>query len=166
MNAAHITTISKILENIAGYKANDVFVFYMQLMNIEPDKLITNTYTPQYKWESLHMVKMFFKHPQIYRVLIDYITTKKSKIDFLKMYSDEQIKYITNPQRVDTKLFACAGSGKTRSLLGRIKFLVQHHYVRKNNIFAITFSKLAAVKGFHEKIDMGGQFKLCHARLY
>ena len=83
MNADHVAIISKILENIQGYKANDVFTFYMQLINVEPDKLITNEYTQQFKWESLHMVKMFFKYPRIYRALVNYITTQKSKIDFL-----------------------------------------------------------------------------------
>jgi DNA polymerase III epsilon subunit-like protein len=76
----------------------------------------------------------------------------KSKIDFLKDYSEEQFKYITNLDMTDSKLIACAGSGKTRSIIGRMRFLVSHGFATKDEIFMITFSKDAA-NDFQRKVE-------------
>ena len=101
--------------------------------------------------ESKKIIKLFIKYPTITYQIYKYIVTGVSKIDFLKNFSDEQIKYITFPDISNTKLIACAGSGKTRSIIGRIKFLVEHGLAKKEEIFAITFSKHAATD-FHQKI--------------
>lgn len=61
----------------------------------------------------------------------------------LMNFSEEQLIYINYPKYEDTKLIACAGSGKTRSIIGRIKFLIDNG-VKKEEIFMITFSKYAS----------------------
>jgi DNA polymerase III epsilon subunit-like protein len=76
----------------------------------------------------------------------------KSKINFLKDYSDEQFAYVTNLDKSDAKLIACAGSGKTRSIIGRIRFLVTHGFAAKEEIYMITFSKDAAAD-FQRKVE-------------
>lgn len=66
------------------------------------------------------------------------------------IFSEEQLIYINYPKYEDTKLIACAGSGKTRSIIGRINFLIDNN-VKNEEIFMITFSKYAAID-FNNKI--------------
>lgn len=68
-------------------------------------------------------------------------------------FSEQQRQYITFDKISHTRLIACAGSGKTRSILSRIRFMVQHGMVSdKRHVYAITFSKAAATD-FVEKIQ-------------
>lgn len=69
---------------------------------------------------------------------------KEVKTDFMEQFSEEQKKYITSTHNGDTKLIACAGSGKTRTIIGRIKYMVENSIAAKNEIYAITYSKMAA----------------------
>lgn len=58
------------------------------------------------------------------------------------MFSDEQRAYIESDVLTDTKLIACAGSGKTRTVIGRIMHL--RSKLDPNTLFAVTFSRVAA----------------------
>lgn len=62
------------------------------------------------------------------------------------IFSSEQIKYITNPNLTDTKLIACAGSGKTTCIIARIDHMIQHLNVPIDSIFLMTFSRLASLE--------------------
>lgn len=65
-------------------------------------------------------------------------------IEWLTHFSKEQIKYICSLSMLDSKLIACAGSGKTRTILARIRFLLENNIYKKNEVYAITFSKASA----------------------
>lgn len=58
------------------------------------------------------------------------------------MYSDEQKAYVESDVLTDTKLIACAGSGKTRTVIGRLVYL--RDKLDPNTLFAVTFSRVAA----------------------
>lgn len=57
------------------------------------------------------------------------------------MFTIEQSKYINNQSKSDTKLIACAGSGKTRCIIGRILYLIKNGLYNKNSILILTFSR-------------------------
>lgn len=57
--------------------------------------------------------------------------------------SEEQAAYINNPDTNDSRLIACAGSGKTFCILGRIESLVNVYGFPKESIIMATFSKNA-----------------------
>ncbi len=65
-------------------------------------------------------------------------------LEYLKLFSEQQIKYITSLSGKNKKLIACAGSGKTRSVIGRIKFLTDNSFFKPKEIYVVTFSKNAA----------------------
>ena len=136
--------------NIKKYLSDKTIRKYLKIFNIESDKLYNET-NDDFNVESKKMVKLFLKYPSVTCEIYNYIRTGISKIDFLDNFSEEQIKYITSLDVSDSKLIACAGSGKTRSIIGRIKFMVDHGLAKKEEIFAITFSKYAAMD-FHHKI--------------
>lgn len=140
----------KFIDNIHNYSKNDVVAIYLSFLNIDPI-FFSDVTSERHNAECTRLIKAFAKYPKIFDEIYSYLIFKKSKIDFLDIYSDEQIKYITNLDVVNTKLIACAGSGKTRSIIGRIKFLAEHKFVNKNEIFMITFSKTAA-SDFHQKV--------------
>lgn len=137
--------------NLTKYLQNPIIKKYLVMLGIQPDKLI-NELSQDYYAESKIMVKAMSVYQMITRQIYEYIITAKSKIDYLEKFSDEQCKYITSVNVSDSKLVACAGSGKTRSIIGRIKFMVEHQLAAKEEIFAITFSKHAAMD-FHQKIQ-------------
>lgn len=142
--------IYKFWEYLPFLIKNNTIEKYFAILGIDPVKLNNETSKDFYN-ESLKMMKQFFKYPTIMTEIFRFIITKRSKLDFLEGYSVEQIKYITNPDTDDTKLLACAGSGKTRSIIARIRFMVEHGLCKKQEVFAITFSKHAATD-FHRKI--------------
>ena len=129
--------------NISSYLKNQTIKKYLEILGINTNNFSNET-TQKYKLESQKLVKLLFKYPIIMNEIYKYTKTRISKLDFLEKFSPEQIKYITNLDIADTKLIACAGSGKTRSIIGRIKFLVEHKLVKKDDVYAITFSKHAA----------------------
>ena len=149
-----IKFLTHLLNNLSSnnnkYLNDCTITMYLSMLSINPQNL-TDDVSDAYFAESKMLAKSLYNNPLITMEIYRYIISNKSKISFLSMYSVEQVAYITSLSVSDTKLIACAGSGKTRSVIGRIKFMVEHHFVNKENVFAITFSKHAALD-FHEKI--------------
>lgn len=56
-------------------------------------------------------------------------------------YSDEQIAYIEYLAKRDTKLIACAGSGKTRCIIARMENLIKKGVYKNDEILMVTFSR-------------------------
>lgn len=138
--------------SIEKYLPDDVIQQYLHICQINPYNFIQIEKMDLLKEEMDKFVYSCLYHTPIIKEILNYVVTKESKLDFLKKFSPEQIAYITNPDTTDTKLLACAGSGKTRSIIGRIKFLVDHNFVKKENVFVITFAKFTA-RDFHNKIQ-------------
>jgi DNA polymerase III epsilon subunit-like protein len=88
--------------------------------------------------------KIISSKPHLHSSLIEYLTKSTDRVSYLRHYSDEQLKYITNESTKGTKLIACPGSGKTRSIIARIKFSVEHSLVLKDENYVATFSRAAA----------------------
>lgn len=63
--------------------------------------------------------------------------------------TEEQLKYITNPLNIDTKLLACAGSGKTRCIICRMVFLIKNKILKENEILTLTFSRFTQQDFIH-----------------
>ena len=125
---------------------------YFRILGINPNKLVDNI-SNEFYLESKNAVNIFMMNPTITKEFYRYIISNVSKLAFLTKFSEEQIKYVTSLETSDSKLIACAGSGKTRSIIGRIKFMVEHDLAKKEEVFAITFSKHAATD-FHQKIKV------------
>lgn len=156
------TMLYQFVDKISVYSRNSVIKQYLKILGVDPTKFSEKT---DYSSEAKKMIKSFFTYPTIFREICLYLSTKKSKLEFLRMYSDEQRKYITSLDTSDSKLISCAGSGKTRTIIGRIKFMVEHGLAKKEEVFAITFSKHAA-NDFHQKIkDLFPDFvKFCNLK--
>ena len=146
-----------LCDSICQCLSNPTITTYLKILEIDPVKLIDIT-SPDFKREFKKMVKAFLFHKTISSKIYTYLTTKISKIHYLKKYSEEQIAYITCPYIDDSKLIACAGSGKTRSIIARIRFMVEHGLANKSNIFAITFSKHAAIDFINKIINLFPDF--------
>ena len=56
-------------------------------------------------------------------------------------YTKEQFKYINYNGNNNTKLIACAGSGKTRCIIARISSLLNNNNYISEEILMLTFSK-------------------------
>ena len=56
-------------------------------------------------------------------------------------YTDEQLAYIKHNVKEDTKLLACAGSGKTRCIIARISHLISKKIYKPSSILMLTFSR-------------------------
>lgn len=56
-------------------------------------------------------------------------------------FTEEQRKYINFDKLIDTKLLACAGSGKTRCIIFKLDRLIRKKIVSPNEILMLTFSK-------------------------
>jgi hypothetical protein len=55
--------------------------------------------------------------------------------------TDEQLEYINNKEKIDTKLIACAGSGKTKCIILKISNIIKTEQYKNENILMLTFSK-------------------------
>lgn len=128
----------------AQYISDPVIVQYLQILQIDPTHYFMSELNESFEINYRAMMKKLLLNEKILRTILDYHTDKISKIDYLNKFSIEQTKYVTNLSESDTKLIACAGSGKTRTLLGRIRFMIDHNMCDKSEIFAITYSKSAA----------------------
>ena len=42
----------------------------------------------------------------------------------------------------DTKLIACAGSGKSKSIIEKVRYLINNNIITKKNYLIFSFSKL------------------------
>ena len=56
-------------------------------------------------------------------------------------YTDEQLKYINYDKKENTKLLACAGSGKTRCIIARMNRLIEEKIYDADSILMLTFSR-------------------------
>lgn len=56
-------------------------------------------------------------------------------------FTDQQKKYIEHIDKIDTKLIACAGSGKTRCIIFKIKYLLDLKIFKPDEILMLTFSR-------------------------
>lgn len=124
---------------------------YLRILGIEYG-FLQEPNNDNYSSEIKKMVRKFIDWPTIALEIDKFVKNRVSKIDFLSGLSDEQFAYVTNLSTDNTKLIACAGSGKTRSMLSRIKFMVEHGLANKNEVYAITFSESAAID-FRVKIQ-------------
>ena len=61
--------------------------------------------------------------------------------ELLTSCTDEQLKYIIFDKKEDTKLIACAGSGKTQSIVLRMQYLIDNNIYTSDNILMLTFSR-------------------------
>src|SRR5688572_28439391 len=112
MNPELYSTVEYFCFNRTKYENDWTIQFYLKIFGIdlesEPDS------------SKLHqkISNALYKYPGIRKQINQYVLTGQSKIEFLKNFSPEQQSYITNLDTDDTKLIACAGSGKTRSIIG------------------------------------------------
>lgn len=135
--------ILDFLNNFPKYVSNTGVKQYLAILDIDISKLnhISNN---EYHMEAKKMIHLLLRYPKITKNIYYYLFTDQKLIEYLNYFSIEQIRYIVSMEIGDSKLIACAGSGKTRSIIGRIRFMVEHGLARKEEIFAITFSKYAA----------------------
>lgn len=56
-------------------------------------------------------------------------------------FTDEQLAYINNTDKVDTKLIACAGSGKTRCIIFKMHNLIKKQIFKSSEVLMLTFSR-------------------------
>lgn len=70
-------------------------------------------------------------------------------------YTKEQTKYINYIGNENTKLLACAGSGKTRCIIARISNLIESKIYITNDILMLTFSRFTK-DDFLKKIKLYG----------
>lgn len=59
----------------------------------------------------------------------------------MSSYTDEQLKYINYNKKKNTKLLACAGSGKTRCIIARMERLIEKKIYDADAILMLTFSR-------------------------
>ena len=57
------------------------------------------------------------------------------------MFTEEQNNYIQYNKVADTKLIATAGSGKTRSIIARMDYLISQNILKSDEILMLTFSR-------------------------
>jgi superfamily I DNA/RNA helicase len=70
-------------------------------------------------------------------------------------YTSEQKKYIKYKEKCNTKLLACAGSGKTRCIIARMDQLIKKHIYSCENIMMLTFTRFTK-DDFISKIESYG----------
>lgn len=56
-------------------------------------------------------------------------------------FTDQQKEYIMCCEMIDTKLIACAGSGKTRCIIFKMDYLIKEKKVKNNELLMLTFSR-------------------------
>lgn len=56
-------------------------------------------------------------------------------------FTDEQLAYINNTDKTDTKLIACAGSGKTRCIIFKMHNLIKKKIFKSSEVLMLTFSR-------------------------
>ena len=142
--------IISFLMNLHLYIANEGVQMYMRILDVNYENL-KNPQSKEYHVEIQKFMNGIMKNPCIFTGMIILLKKNRNMLEFLNTYSDEQFKYITYLHTGHTKLIACPGSGKTRSIISRAKFMVQHGLAKKDEVFAITFSRFASID-FHNRI--------------
>ncbi|CAH6421608.1 ATP-dependent DNA helicase [uncultured virus] len=125
--------------------AKPTVMLYMQILGINTANLAVCELSTRFQLEMKKVVDKLVSYPTIAAEIYNTIKTGLSKIEFATQLSEEQFRYVTNLETGCTKLIACAGSGKTRSVLARIKFMVEHGLAERDEVYAITFSESAAL---------------------
>lgn len=106
----------------------------------------------------------------IQKINCEYIILGTHKI---KM-SSEQREIINSPINRNTRIIACAGSGKTTTILARVKYLIDNHTL-PNKILILTFNveacanlkkKLCEMVGFNLKVEIRTIDSLCAKLFY
>lgn len=143
-------TLIAYYENRKILKDHPLFKRYLEMMGIGGKSFLNPDH-----WDAI--ADAFYTNHQLCSRLLTLIPQIKkgredhTALEFLDSFSEEQVKYVTYPTLAPTKLIACAGSGKTRSIIGRIRFLSEHQIVKPENIYMITFSRHAA-EDFRNKV--------------
>jgi ATP-dependent exoDNAse (exonuclease V) beta subunit len=57
--------------------------------------------------------------------------------------TDEQYTYIIYPNKIDTKLVACAGSGKTQVIILRTIYMIENNIYKSDEILLLVFGRMA-----------------------
>jgi hypothetical protein len=57
--------------------------------------------------------------------------------------TDEQYNYIIYPDKINTKLIACAGSGKTQVIILRTIYLIENNVYKSDEILLLVFGRMA-----------------------
>jgi DNA polymerase III epsilon subunit-like protein len=138
-----VTNVSSIWRALRKHQKEPTIQLYLRVLQLDADKLSQFEY-----FESF--ATSIISYPKIYDNLCQHIndSTKKS-LDYLLQFSSQQIDYIINLNRENTKLLACPGSGKTRSIIGRVKFMVESQLAFNEEVFVVTFSKFASLDFVH-----------------
>jgi thymidine kinase len=79
----------------------------------------------------------------------------------MSSFTEEQLKYINNPDKDDTKLLACAGSGKTKCIIGRIMYLIQNKMYDMSEILVLTFSRFTQQDFIHRLNQIDREELVC-----
>lgn len=69
--------------------------------------------------------------------------------------TDEQYQYVTYKDKTDTRLTACAGSGKTQVLILKTIYLIENNIYNSNEILLLVFGRMAQQDIIHraEQVD-------------
>ena len=162
MQQSCLSTLIGFTMNSDTHLQDDTVCTYFKILGLNPNNLHlfrvpSKVYTTEYKL----MVQSCRLYPQIWKQIFLYLKTGFSLLKVYEGFSEEQFKYITNPSMTDTKLQACPGAGKTRSIIARVRFCVEHGLVARDDIYAITFSKKGSVL-FHRRIkEMYNDYNEC-----
>ncbi|KAL4442144.1 hypothetical protein ABPG74_009162 [Tetrahymena malaccensis] len=122
----------------------DIYYSRFQKFTSFPDNNQNNKLKKDEKQE---VQKMEMKGKDSYRV-ITYTTQWDQQVEIRP--TEEQLDVIVSDIKKDTKIIACAGSGKTTTLVIRLKYLLDHG-VKPNQIIISTFN-IEAGKFISQKV--------------
>jgi hypothetical protein len=138
----YISELEHLIFLIKKQRNDPNIQLYFRILKLDINKINHFDYIDQISLQLL-------TYPTIHHNLSVYIYTGSKSLNYLTKFSSQQIDYITDLEcyrtKSHTKLLACPGSGKTRSIIGRIKFLVENNLFNSDEIFVVTFSKFASL---------------------
>jgi len=73
-------------------------------------------------------------------------------------YTNEQLEYINYNGPMNTKLLACAGSGKTRCIIARMDRLIKDKIFNINGVLMLTFSRLTRDDFMDKLVSYGAKY--------
>ncbi|KAL4463409.1 hypothetical protein ABPG72_017130 [Tetrahymena utriculariae] len=132
-------------EEFEKYMKQNLDIYYSRFLKFTsfPD----NDQSKQKKDEKQEAQKIEMKGKDNYRV-ITYTTQWDQQVEIRP--TEEQLDVIVSDIKKDTKIIACAGSGKTTTLVIRLKYLLDHG-VKPNQIIISTFN-IEAGKHISQKV--------------